>query len=226
MDHIKPNARPVLNQALLARTPVDSSALVVRGTILHRLADVGSFRVEAFRNQSRVHSELITVVSDGGRDMLEIALGNGDEEAKCCCSSRNAEEVTQVRKDGVLRVHVQRGMGRYTVRVIRVDREKSSIVFDSANGLSRGDAFAVTLVAPGRYALSTNGETMSEIVVAWPDAKKPPARQAPTMIDSHKRYEESIALSFGGTVIVHLKDDGAVVVKAIEVARPFAPRVS
>jgi hypothetical protein len=72
------NTKPkpaALNHALLSRQAIDSSALAVRGVLMHRFALPGRYEVYASRAGRVVHRELIEVAQDDGATQLDVRLG-------------------------------------------------------------------------------------------------------------------------------------------------------
>ena len=78
-----------LNHALLSRQAIDSSALAVRGVLMHRFAQPGRYEVYASRAGRVVHRELIEVAQDDGATQLDVRLGLPEDEGRCNCGGRS-----------------------------------------------------------------------------------------------------------------------------------------
>lgn len=151
--------KAVINRRLFTETSVDSGALSILGTIVHRFFETGEYQGTVLRNGQVVAKFVLTVGEDltAMQTNIDLAL----------LSSRDVQEFG-VNIEGYVVFHVSRGGGGYAV-VLRRSEDCDSYVFDSRE-LDAEDGFAVTLLRPGIYRVTElNTRQQGEIVVAYPD---------------------------------------------------------
>jgi hypothetical protein len=161
--------KTMLNRALFVNRPLDSGALTVLATLIHRFTEPGDYELFVRREGRLIARSPVQVIgqlpdASGGPagDVRTKAAGSGAsyqvniDLATIGQSTGDCEpEPTYVvATGGVMGFYVSAGTGRYTVALTRILADKKMTVLDSAAGLPEGDFFAVTLVRPGVYSVT------------------------------------------------------------------------
>lgn len=217
---MKTTSKPAaLNRALLSRQPIDSSALAVRGVLMHRFAQPGRYEVMAYRAGRTVHREMIEVVKDAGAPQLDVRLGLAEEEGRCQCGGRPSQQ-GRLQAGGVMAFHVSRGSAHYQVRVERWHDKGREVELDSHQGLPAGDLFAAALVMPGRYRVKLGARTLAEVDVRQPQGKPDPQRphrtDQPVLLKTGQPPGTPLALQAGTCLVLWLDEPGTVRIEPLE----------
>ena len=214
-----PSKPAVLNQALLSRQAIDSSALAVRGVLMHRFVHPGRYEVFVSRAGRVVHRELIEVAKDQGATQLDVRLGSPTDESQCNCGGRGLQG-SRLQAGGVMAFHAATGTARYQVRVERWHDKGREVALDSAKGLPAGDLFGAALVMPGRYRVLLGRKTLAEVVVrrpeGKPDPKKPHRTDQPVLMKTGQPPTQPLEMSAGTCLVLWLDEPGTVRVEPLE----------
>lgn len=151
--------KAVINRRLFAQTNLDSGALTILGTIVHRFTESGEYQGTVLRNEQIVTTFRFIVDERCSVMQLDIDLASLNSQQSCDFV---------VNREGYVVFKVSRGAGGYAVVVRHINTECETRVFDSRE-LTEGDLFAATLLRPGIYrATNVNTCAQGEIVVAYP----------------------------------------------------------
>jgi hypothetical protein len=216
------NTKPkpaALNHALLSRQAIDSSALAVRGVLMHRFALPGRYEVYASRAGRVVHRELIEVAQDDGATQLDVRLGLPEDEGRCNCGGRSPQG-GRLQTGGVMSFYATKGAAHYQVRIERWHDKGREVELDSEKGLPAGDLFAAALVMPGCYRVRLGRKTLAEVVVRQPDAKpdpkKPHRTDQPVLLKTGQPPKAPLELNAGTCLVIWLDEPGTVRVEPLE----------
>jgi hypothetical protein len=177
-----------VNHHLFTQTSVDSGALTMLGTVIHRFREPGEYLGMAERG-SEARSFHVRVDAQSPAMQVNVDLASlgpvAPDTPSCGCKHGEAgpHPTFVVNPAGYVVFHVSGGAGGYRVRVGRLEQPKA-VLFDSAR-LDGDDLFAVTLIRPGTYSVrNTITKARGEIVVAYPKAgKRPYQPPAPVEIE-------------------------------------------
>ena len=164
-----------IKRHLITQTGLDSGALTMLGSVVHRFSEPGEYLVTILRDNEAVGRFQLTVEKECPAMQVDIDLATLHRLA----SEHPVGEVEKrfkVNPEGYAVFHVSRGAGGYAVVASRMGRKRESKPFDSRE-LKDGDLFAATMIRPGTYSV-TNVITgaKGEIVVAYPRIGKKPYR--------------------------------------------------
>lgn len=214
-----PSKPAALNRALLSRQPIDSSALAVRGVLMHRYTRPGRYEVFVSRAGRVVHRELVDVAPDQGATQLDVRLGVPEDEARCNCGGRQPQG-GRLQAGGVMAFHAARGAASYQVRIERWHDKGRDVELDSAKGLPAGDLFAAALVMPGRYRALLGRKVVADVVVRHPDPrpnpKQPHRTDQPVMVKTGQPPKKPLELAAGTCLVLWLDEPGTVRVEPVE----------
>lgn len=177
-----------VNHQLFTQTSVDTGALTMLGTIVHRFPEPGEYLGVAERG-SEARSFHVRVDADSPAMQVNVDLASlgpvppGSPNCGCKHGEGRPHPTFVVNPAGYVVFHVSGGAGGYRVRVGRLEKPKA-LLFDSTR-LDGDDLFAVTLIRPGTYSVrNTITKASGEIVVAYPKAGRRPYRPpAPVEIE-------------------------------------------
>lgn len=180
--------KPMLNRAIFAGRQLDSSALAVLTTLLHRFKEPGDYELFVQRDGQVTHRSSVRVVGE-----LPESAGNAREgDARPMRSREGApyqvnidlatygqsydecgpENVLTLATGGIAGFYVGGGASRYTVTLSRILGDKKVTELDSAAGVPEGDFFAVTFVRPGIYTVANRlGDGGAKVEVKLPTEK-------------------------------------------------------
>jgi hypothetical protein len=158
-----------LNRALFTSRPLDSAAITVLVTLLHRFTEAGDYELFVSRDGQLIARSRVQVVgelpepprgepgsaarpkqrSSGAPNQINLDLATIGQTIDDC----SPEPISTLATGGVMGFYASSGTGRYTVTITRIVGDKKETVLDSAKGLPEGDFFAVTFVRPGLYSV-------------------------------------------------------------------------
>ncbi len=152
--------KAVINRRLFTQTNLDSGALTILGTVVHRFAAPGEYQGTVLLDEQLVSTFRLLVDEHCSAMQLNIDLVSLDFQQSCDFV---------VNPEGYTVFQVSRGSGGYAVVVRHTDEGYESQVFDS-RALNKGDLCSATLLRPGIYRV-TNAHTRAqgEIIVAYPN---------------------------------------------------------
>lgn len=158
-----------LNRALFTSRPLDSGAITVLATLLHRFTEAGDYEIFVSRDGQLTGRGVVQVVGDlpepprgepgsaarpktrgvGAPNQVNLDLATIGQAAD------NLQRVAggSLATGGIMGFFAGSGMGRYNVTITRIAGAKKEIVLDNAKGLPEGDFFAVTFLRPGLYSV-------------------------------------------------------------------------
>jgi hypothetical protein len=206
----------VFNRALLSNRAIDSSALTVRGALLHVFKDPGDHDVTIHRDGRPVGRIAVDVVAGSGPSQVNLDLTSLEGADRL--SSRHA-----VRAGGVVGFSADLGSGRYALVANHTSGEVSRTVLDSREGLPAGDLFAVTLVLPGAYrARNLHNQTDLEFLVHMPRQGEPYSPAQPTLVQVGEHgFDPGAARILAGQSLVFLvRTPARLVVEPIQTPAP------
>jgi hypothetical protein len=173
---------------LFTQVDLDSGALTLLGSIIHRLTEPGRYRGTVLQGDDDVADFRVDVTDDApdeqiGIDLAELASPFGGEP--CTCD----EDVSafRLRPGGYALFSVSRGRGGYAV-LVGAERQERGAELDSRR-LRPGDLFTATMLRPGDYALAnTEKGADGSIQVSYPELGEAPYRpSAPLSIACTER---------------------------------------
>lgn len=155
-----------LNRRLLTTSTFDSGALGVLVHVIHRFPAAGTYQAVVLRDDQRVGTTCFRVTDGTAGTQLNVDLAAVATPAgeRCACRE-HPESAPAVSPAGYVLFHAPGGAGGYAV-VVGEAREGGRAVFDS-RALKDGDLFALALIEPTTYAVTSPGGTgRAEIQVA------------------------------------------------------------
>ena len=170
---MNPTRRPaVLNRAVFSNRTFDSRALSVLTTLVHRFLEAGHYEVFVRRAGSIVHRTDVHVAPDHPRLQVNVDMANVPESKRACGSQ--GDDAIELRTGGAIAFYVSAGVGGYSVTVAdrRAGDEKTGMALDSSQGVPAGGLFALTLVQPGSYRISTSSRAEAQVAVRLPLREK------------------------------------------------------
>ncbi len=174
------------NPYLFTQSGLDSGALTMLGSIVHRFNEPGEYRGISLRQNVFEAVFYLTVERDRAVNQVNIDLATLHQtpSSDCCACGKNHGSPSRghfvLGEQGYAVFHVSAGPGGYAVRVGHAAKEPERKEFDSAE-LKNGDLFAATILRPGRYSVKNlvqGGAAPGEIHVTYPPIGTTPHRAA------------------------------------------------
>jgi hypothetical protein len=165
---------------LFTQIGLDSGALTMLGTIVHKFPEPGEYRGILYHDQKIQAIFRITVDKNipVAQVNIDLATLNQTSSNRCeyCTTAHNNEKHFIVNLEGYALFHVSRGSGGYSVRIEKAEKDTQQKPFFTGE-LNEGDFFSAILLRPGTYSVTNkNTNARSEIVVDYPVIGKQPYR--------------------------------------------------
>ncbi|MBE0690691.1 MAG: hypothetical protein IH587_11280 [Anaerolineae bacterium] len=212
----------VLNRAIFSARPLDSSALTVLATLIHRFPEPGSFELLIRRNDKIVHRAPVRVVKADATYQIDVNMTALDDGGDDCCSGEKSEYVLNA--GGGMTFHATQGLSAYSVSIAQIDEREKRTLLDSREVIPAGDLFAVTLVRPGLYKVSA-GDASAEIRVGMPKMGSGFRADEATLVDVGRaglRTKSSRILA-GQTIVFQMSVPGRIRVELTEPDKSTLP---
>jgi len=169
---------PAPHPFLFSQIGLDSGALTLLGSVVHRFTEPGEYRGVALRPNAPASVFYLTVEKDRAINQVSIDLAAlaepGASSQACCTCGKMHDGPSQghflLGAGGYVAFHVSGGPGGFAVRLGKSADQPQPKDFDSA-AITGGDLFAATILRPGRYSvknLAQTGAQAGEIDVAYP----------------------------------------------------------
>ncbi|MEO9320728.1 MAG: hypothetical protein ABI361_08660 [Nitrososphaera sp.] len=153
-----------INRHLFAQINVDSAALNLLSSAVHRFSQPGEYSGIISSGQNVTGRFSLTVVESQANPQVPGRV-------KIDLKSTQQERFS-VKAGGYCTFYVSAGPGNYSVEVSRLESEGFVKEFDSKE-LKSGDYFSATVIRPGSYSiLNAIVNTRSELIVNYPEAGK------------------------------------------------------
>jgi hypothetical protein len=173
---------PAPHPYIFAQTGLDSGALTLLGTLVHKMTEPGEYRgtVSGPAGASAVFYLTVTkesAVNQVNIDLAALTAPPSSGAADCGCpggGSSGGGNVFTVGQHGYAVFHLSGGAGGHAVRLGRASAEPAAKAFDSTQ-LKDGDIFAASLLRPGAYKVTNTlqkGAPAADLTVAYPQAGK------------------------------------------------------
>ncbi len=213
----------VLNRAIFSARPLDSSALTVLSTLIHRFPEPGDYEVFIRRGGQLVQRAPVRVVKEDATYQINVDMAALDEAGggECCCDDDSAYVLNA---GGVMTFHATRGTGAYNVSVTQLGEREKHTLLDSREVVPAGDWFAVTLVRPGLYKVSA-GDASAEIRVGMPKAGGGYRTDEANLVELSKTgfRTKSARMLSGQTVVFQMSVPARVRVELVEPDKATLP---
>jgi hypothetical protein len=218
----------ILNRQMFTTRVFDSGALGVLGSVIHQFSEPGLYEAVIRQKDATVTSFWFEVSDSSSNMQLDVDLATvarpsgpkGTSDDDCGCGGKSAppaRAVPTVSPKGYVLFYVSQGDGGYSVRVGRHGSEKP--VFDSTT-LGASDLFAVTLLAPTRYAMANRtGSAKGTIVVSTSQttAKNLAAMSAPQVETTRSAFSpDNLKVVSGQGLVFRILEPSRVVIEQIE----------
>jgi hypothetical protein len=204
----EPRSDVVINRALLTNPALDSSAVAVRGTLLHVFREAGDHDVTILRDGRVTGRFSVAVQPEGAVPQVNLDLARLEADAD---RSGNVTGHYAIREGGVMGFAVGLGVGRYAVVISHTAGGGSRTVLDSRGQLPVGDLFAVTLITSGTYrATNLANQARLQITVAMPRRDEPYSPARPILVRAGEHgFDPAAAHILAGQSIVLLAETPA-----------------
>ena len=218
-----------LNRRLLTTSTFDSGALGVLAHVIHRFPAAGAYQAVVLRDGQRVGTACFRVTDGTAGTQLNVDLATvaAPGGAPCACRE-HPESAPAVSPEGYVLFHAPGGAGGYAV-VVGEAKEGGRAVFDS-RALVNGDLFALALIEPTTYAVtSPGGSGRAEIQVAPIPQGTNLRTVAPVYVDATRTAFKpaQIAVHAGQGLVFRMKGAPRVVVeKQVPQAAPRRGRAA
>jgi hypothetical protein len=193
-----------LNYAALAVTEMHSNALGPLDSLAHPLAP-GSYLGAFFRDDRKVGSFAITIVTDGAGDQIEIdfaALEREPPEDPFTSGAAKGQHPYVV-------FHTSGERSGY--HVVLIPQTKGGRGYDSRR-LEAGDCYITTPIRPGRYQASAGKGRASAMLIVVPakpgDKPRPSAAGAMVRVIGGRVLPATAELVSGDGAVFEIKEDG------------------
>jgi hypothetical protein len=206
--------RPILNRAVFVNRPLDSGAITVLATLIHRFTEAGDYDLFIRRGEQTIARSSVqavgplpgTAVGDarpksaaaGGANQFNIDMATFGQSAVDC-----PQPALTLATGGMLGFYVSGGTGQYSVTLTRILGDKKVMVLDSTTGVPEGDFFAVTLVRPGVYSITNRlADAQARIDVSLPQPGSYRPREGTLVQAVRGRFEPAEMKLFSGQSLV------------------------
>jgi hypothetical protein len=218
--------RAILNRHMFTTRVFDSGALGVLGSVIHQFREPGRYEVVIRQKDSVVRSFRFEASESSSNMQLDIDLASviraatGAKEDCGCDGAKGATGpgvLPTVSPKGYVLFYVSQGDGGYAVSVGREGGEKP--VFDST-ALGEGDIFAVTLLAPTRYAMTnrTGGAKGTIVVSSSSDTAKSLAAMSASYVETRREAfaPNTVKVVSGQGIVFRILETSRVVIEQQE----------
>ena len=173
--------KTMLDFNVFTQIGLDSSAITLLGTVVHRFAEPGSYRGTVRSGGLPEATFYVSVdptcaVAELRVDLAKLA-GDGSTKESCCAGEAPALHFV-VHPRGYAVFHVSSGSGGYSVNVRRADENPEVKAYDTRI-LQPDDIFAGVLLRPGTYSIrnlltDASAEAVVVVPVTGRAAYRPP----------------------------------------------------
>lgn len=187
-----------LNRAVFTQHVFDSSRLTVLTSLFHHFKEDGIYDLIIRRDGVVALRTSICVGGTSCQTQLNIDLAH----------LAPPEDGYQLNTGGVMGFYVSEGKGGYQVSISHTGKKEKRVVLNNAETLPAGGIFAVTLLRPGAYTISTNqNQRVGRIRLLLPDKAKDKSayqtEQATTIeIDAKGQLKQKTVEIFTGQSVV------------------------
>jgi hypothetical protein len=198
--------KTTVNRAIFEQTTLDSGALTVLATALHRFDKPGDYPVWVYRGERRLGRVMVQVREDGPQFHVNIDLSEIDRprEDECGCKAEG-DPVYKVRPGGMAGFFVSRGRGGYSVVIGQGGGESQRTRLDTRRSLEAGDMFAAAPLRPGAYSITDMlTGAQGTLYVAYPQGGRetePPAQMRYGQAGFEPR---EMRIQAGQSLLIHL----------------------
>ncbi len=158
----------LLDQNIFTQTNLDSAALTILGSVLHRFSEPGAYRGVALRNGQAEATFTLRVDPECAASQVNIDLATLGQTGQSGCGGGSGPVFT-IHPKGYAIFHVSQGAGGYAVHLGRAAAEGPGPKAFDSRLLKAGDIFTATLLRPGTYRVTNAlNKTHAAIVVSYP----------------------------------------------------------
>jgi hypothetical protein len=211
-----------LNRHLFTETGTDSGAINVLGTVVTRLREPGTYRIELFDGDQYLTHRTLVVSEEEHATQVDIDFaslpevrGDRTHDRDCSCSDHGT---LRLREGGYLLLYVSQGPGGFAATVHDYT-ERETPAFESRR-LQGDEYFAVTLLRPGEYVARNEVDGSEfEFAVTRPDVEgtlEVPDEPLRVAVTDQAMKAEEYELEPPEGLVFEIETDARIVVEMVE----------
>jgi hypothetical protein len=228
--------KPVMDTTLFREATIDSGALAVRSSIIHRIVEPGMYRGWLYRGTAQVGTFSLDVLSGTSAVLADknvpsqVAIDLSALDISYGGRGKGPVAPFALQTEGHVVFYVSTGLREYAVKLFRADKKKASeLVFDSQK-LGKGDIFIAHVMRPGRYTVqNTSGKGTADLTVEYPEKGKNHPRMEPVHVECKAGFSKSekITVQSLQAVMFSFAQEGRITIALKEaIDRPRQPKKS